>query len=90
MFELAGCVPLWNWPVTPAGARLLLATADNDHACCLDREEHSTVLHCVDGRYGDCYAASTPTTNAPPRGVVGPPAVVAPNASPNFAGLHRP
>lgn len=62
VFELAGLVPLWNWPVTPAGARLLLATADNAHACCLDRENLSTVLHCIDGRYGDCYPGSTPTT----------------------------
>src|SRR3569833_2056157 len=62
VFELAGCVPLWNWPVTPAGARLLLATLDPRHACCLDCEERCTALHCVDGRYGDCYPSSTPTT----------------------------
>ncbi|KAK3307612.1 uncharacterized protein B0T15DRAFT_574365 [Chaetomium strumarium] len=61
VFELAGCVPLWNWPMTPARARLLLATLDNAHACCLDREERCTALHCVDGRYGDCYPSSTPT-----------------------------
>jgi hypothetical protein len=24
LFELAGSVALWNWPVTPAGAKLLL------------------------------------------------------------------
>ncbi|KAM7192072.1 hypothetical protein V8F20_009048 [Naviculisporaceae sp. PSN 640] len=62
VFELAGGVPFWNWPVTPSGARLLLSTLDNWDACCLDREERSTVLQCVDGRYGDCYPSSTPTT----------------------------
>lgn len=63
VFELTGGVPLWNWPVTPSGARLLLSTlASNSDACCLDHEERSTVLQCVDGRYGDCYPSSTPTT----------------------------
>src|SRR2546430_1215603 len=28
-FELSGSVPLWNWPVTPAGARLLFAPEDS-------------------------------------------------------------
>lgn len=62
IFELAGHVPLWNWPVTPAGARLLLNTLDNSTTCCLDREDQSAVLHCIDGRYGDSYECSTPTT----------------------------
>jgi len=62
VFELAGHVPLWNWPVTPTGARLLLNTLDNSTTCCLDREGQSAILHCIDGRYGDSYECSTPTT----------------------------
>ncbi|KAK0714514.1 hypothetical protein B0H67DRAFT_488204, partial [Lasiosphaeris hirsuta] len=55
-------VPLWNWPITPAGARLLLQTKDNEESCCLDSFDRSTVLHCIDGRFGDLYPGSTPTT----------------------------
>lgn len=101
LFELAGCVPLWNWPVTPAGARLLLSTLDNSDACCLDREERSNVLHCVDGRYGDCYPSSTPTTTrlvvgsrdaATARGSASSRAIQVPNLSPLMSngGVARP
>lgn len=62
VFELAGYVPLWNWPITPAGSRLLLSTLANSTTCCLDRVDRSAVLHCIDGRYGDCYPCSSPTT----------------------------
>jgi len=61
-FHLTGRVPLWNWPITPAGARLLLQTKDNEESCCLDSFDRSTVLHCIDGRFGDSYPCSTPTT----------------------------
>lgn len=61
-YELAGAIPLWNWPITPTGARLLLKTRDNDDACCLDRTDSSAVLHCIDGRYGAHYPSSAPTT----------------------------
>jgi len=62
VFELGGAVSLWHWPVTPAGARLLLSSRENTDACCLDHIENCTILHCIDGRYGDNYPSSTPTT----------------------------
>lgn len=62
IFELTGTVPIWNWPVTPTGARLLLSDEDTTDACCLDRVAHSVTLHCIDGRFGDLYPSSTPTT----------------------------
>ena len=62
LYELTGRVPLWNWPITPAGARLLLSPEDTHYACCLDRPARSLVLHCLDGRYGDLYNCSAPTT----------------------------
>ena len=61
-FELNGSVPLWSWPITPAGARLLLSTEDIRNACCLDRPTRSTNLHCIDGRHGNLYPSHTPTT----------------------------
>ncbi|KAK4140481.1 uncharacterized protein C8A04DRAFT_31977 [Dichotomopilus funicola] len=61
-FHLTGRVPLWNWPITPAGARLLTRTHENVDACCLDSFDRSTTLHCIDGRFGDLYPSSTPTT----------------------------
>lgn len=61
-FHLTGHVSLWNWPITPAGARLLLQTHDNADACCLDSFDRSATLHCIDGRFGDIYPSSTPTT----------------------------
>ena len=60
--ELDTAVCLWNWPITPSGARLMLANEDLEHACCLDRTQHSATLHCFDGRHGDWYPSSTPTT----------------------------
>ena len=62
VFELNGSVPLWSWPVTPAGARLLLSTEDTSNACCLDRPTRSVDLHCIDGRYGNCYPSCISTT----------------------------
>ncbi|ERF71392.1 hypothetical protein EPUS_07420 [Endocarpon pusillum Z07020] len=62
-FELYGSVPLWNWPITPAGARLLLSTENTSDACCLDRSNRCEMsLHCIDGRHGDWYPSSAPTT----------------------------
>jgi hypothetical protein len=51
----------WNWPVTPAGARLLLSE-DDTSACCLDQPQRSIALQCLDGRYGNQYPCSNPTT----------------------------
>jgi hypothetical protein len=62
IFELTGTVPIWNWPVTPTGARLLLSDEDTVDACCLDRTAHGLTLHCIDGRFGGLYPSSTPTT----------------------------
>lgn len=63
IFELNGQVPLWSWPVTPKGARLILSKNDPSAACCLDRPECcGTALQCIDGRYGDFYPSSAPTT----------------------------
>lgn len=84
LFELAGSVSLWNWPVTPAGARVLLSEQDISDSCCLDRTDRSVVLHCIDGRYGDWYPSSTPTTTR--LWVSGPKTeTVIRNESPNMA-----
>ena len=71
-FHLTGRVALWNWPITPAGARILLETEDNEESCCLDSFDRSTVLHCIDGRSGDLYPSSTPTTTRLWSGSLGP------------------
>lgn len=64
LYELSGCVPLWNWPITPIGARLLLSLKDtnNSDTCCLDRIGQSPALDCFDGRHGDHYPCSAPAT----------------------------
>ncbi|MCJ1279353.1 hypothetical protein MMC21_007177 [Puttea exsequens] len=86
IFELNRSVPIWNWPVSPVSARLLLSndrlTADD--ACYLDQVGHSPLLHCIDGRYGDCYPSSTQATT---RLCIAKPSVCTwvPNSSPNLA-----
>jgi len=62
LYELTGRIPLWNWPITPAGARLLLSSESIHDACCLDRPSRSVILHCIDGKFGDLYPCSSPTT----------------------------
>ncbi|ORY05584.1 hypothetical protein BCR34DRAFT_632964 [Clohesyomyces aquaticus] len=62
MLELSGFCPMWNWPLTPVGARLLLSDQDTTDACCLDRDNRVPVLHCMDGKYGDAYPSSAPAT----------------------------
>lgn len=62
IFELAGAVPLWSWPVTPAGSRLLLSDKHTRRTCCLDRYGSSVALIALDGRYGDQYTVSSPET----------------------------
>jgi hypothetical protein len=63
IFQLSGATPLWSWPITPAGSRLLLA---HDHPlhenCYLDHFGNSTGLLGLDGRYGDRYILSNPAT----------------------------
>ncbi|CBF75900.1 hypothetical protein AN3553.2 [Aspergillus nidulans FGSC A4] len=62
VFELAGLIPLWSWPVSPKGARLLLSSDNSIDACCLDRPGASPELHCMDGKYGDHYPSSAAAT----------------------------
>lgn len=62
LYELSGCVPLWNWPITPVGARLLLSHSGSSDACFLDRTGQSAALECFDGRHGDHYPCSAPAT----------------------------
>jgi hypothetical protein len=63
VFELrGGSIPHWNWLVPPAKARILLsdeATADD---CFLDQPQRSRRLTCIDGRWGNEYPCSAPTT----------------------------
>ncbi|OJD36530.1 peptidase family m3 [Diplodia corticola] len=62
VFELAGAVPFWSWPVTPAGSRLLLSSKHTQRDCCLDRYGSSVALTALDGCYGDQYIVSSPET----------------------------
>jgi hypothetical protein len=62
VFELSGLNPLWNWPVTPKGARLLSSDEDTSDACCLDRPGRTAELHCMDCKFGNFYPCSAPTT----------------------------
>ena len=82
-FHLTGRVQLWNWAITPAGARLLLQTRDNENACCLDSFDRSATLHCIDGRFGDMYPSSTPTTTRLWLGSLGS-AIGVPNTHPRM------
>lgn len=60
--ELCGRSPLWSWPVTPAGSRLLLNLPPSEDVCCLDQFGRTPSLMCLDGRYGDIYNAANPET----------------------------
>jgi hypothetical protein len=62
LFELNGGVPLWSWPITPAGSRLLLSDKSPQQPCCLDRYGSSVGLVALDGRWGDEYLLSSPET----------------------------
>ncbi|KAI1503894.1 hypothetical protein F5X99DRAFT_79299 [Biscogniauxia marginata] len=62
VFELTGSIPLWCWPITPSGSRLLLAPRAIEEPCCLDKFGNSQGLICLDGRYGDMYYAASPET----------------------------
>lgn len=62
LYELTGRIPLWKWPITPAGARLLLSSENIHNACCLDRPSRSAILHCIDGKFGDLYPCNSPAT----------------------------
>jgi hypothetical protein len=63
IFQLMGAVPLWSWPVTPSGSRLLLSSgAETDTHAHLDLFGNSLALMGLDGRYGDSYFISSPGT----------------------------
>ena len=63
IFQLAGAAPLWSWPVTPAGSRLLLSDdAVLRRSCYLDRYGFSVPLIGLDGRFGASYAVANPET----------------------------
>lgn len=62
IFELVGGVPLWSWPITPAGSRLLLSNKATQESLCLDRFGYSTSLVALDSRFGDQYFVSSPET----------------------------
>ncbi|KAH8748361.1 hypothetical protein BGZ57DRAFT_776591 [Hyaloscypha finlandica] len=61
-FHLTGAVPLWCWPLTPGGSRLLLSEKHSADYCCLDEYGRSLGLRCLDGRFGDDFSASNPET----------------------------
>lgn len=62
VFQLVGGVPLWSWPITPAGSRLLLSRKASNAPCCLDEFGNSVGLVALDGRYGEEYFISSPET----------------------------
>ncbi|KAI8954501.1 hypothetical protein F4801DRAFT_504837 [Xylaria longipes] len=62
IFQLTGAIPLWCWPITPSGSRLLLSEQDASDSCCLDRFGKSMSLTCLDGKYGDLYVMASPET----------------------------
>ena len=59
-YELSGRGIAWNWPVTPAGARLVLERCENQHhsVCLLDSDERTPALQCIDMRYGSMYVSA--------------------------------
>lgn len=63
VYQLTKTVPLWCWPITPSGSRLLLSEAANESdSCVLDRFGNSPNPICLDGRYGDTYPLANPET----------------------------
>jgi hypothetical protein len=62
IFQLTGAVPLWSWPITPSGSRLLLSDQYTEQECYFDRYGKSMSLLALDGRYGDNYTLRNPET----------------------------
>ena len=63
VYELrGGSVPFWNWPITPAGARILVSDQGAVGDCLLDQPQRSLRMACIDGRYGNSYPCSAPAT----------------------------
>lgn len=82
IFELTGAVPLWCWPITPSGSRLLLSDREVEDTCCLDVFGSSQSIICLDGRFGDKYYAASPETLRLCLATVKP--IQIPNDSPNM------
>ncbi|KAK2462363.1 hypothetical protein APHAL10511_005669 [Amanita phalloides] len=63
-YELSGRNIAWNWPMTPAGARLLLnhCTSDENEVCLLDANGRTPSMHCIDMRWGDHYTCANSYT----------------------------
>lgn len=62
IFQLTGAVPLWSWPITPSGSRLLLSDQYTEQECYFDRYGKSMTLLALDGRYGDNFTVRNPET----------------------------
>ena len=60
-YQLSGRGMMWNWVITPACARLIVSH-DGTRACYLDQGSAVPPLFCLDGRWGDCYPCSNPST----------------------------
>ena len=60
-YQLSGRGMMWNWVITPACARLLVSH-DGTRTCYLDQGSAASPLFCLDGRWGDCYPCSNPST----------------------------
>ncbi|KAI5779660.1 hypothetical protein DFH27DRAFT_657290 [Peziza echinospora] len=63
-YELVGIShSLWQWPITPSGAQLLMSRADDLFGgCTLDRAEVTPALQCIDTRWADLYPCASPFT----------------------------
>ena len=87
VFQLTGSAPLWSWPITPAGSRLLLAKGDHAvDSWYLDRFGKSPTLEGADGRFGDRYFIASPETCR--MCLEGPEPVVVENHHSNMKGQH--
>ncbi|KAL4928128.1 uncharacterized protein BDV17DRAFT_101256 [Aspergillus undulatus] len=62
IYELTGAIPLWSWPVTPSGSRILLSDQFAQKYCYLDEYGASMASLALDGRYVDKYNTSCPET----------------------------
>ncbi|GES56966.1 peptidase family m3 [Aspergillus terreus] len=62
IYELTGAIPLWSWPVTPSGSRILLSDQFAQKYCYLDEYGVGMASLALDGRYGDKYTTSSPET----------------------------
>jgi hypothetical protein len=62
IFELTGAIPIWCFPVTPSGSRILLSDRNIEDCCYLDASNSGPAPVCLDGRYGDSYPMMSPET----------------------------